>query len=219
MIVRVEVWTSLLALLVIVLGKPVAGSGAAPCAGVVLTPLVSDSHAATPAALRETQEILVERVDVAHEFEGMADSLFVSLDRERFVLDAPGMTCAEATSLAKSRIARATTVEIGLAGKETRFRDSDLESHIEVVDGEVRLRLRPQASEGFRALTGENIGKTVVVRINDSAPIELPVRAEQTTGVIVLDRSMVPKDAFIAETLLPLRLEVSGCGNCLGEYR
>jgi hypothetical protein len=214
---RVETWVSLLALFAVAMAEPAIGNGTAPCAGVVLTP--SASQAATPEALREVQGLLLERVVAAHEAEGLDDSLFVSMDRDRFVLDAPGMTCAEATKLAESRIARATTVEIGLAGAAPQFGADDLEPRVDVVDGEVRLRLRPQAREEFQSLTRDNVGGTVVVRINDAAAIELPVRAEQVSGVIVLDRSKMPEDSFVAETLLPLRLEVDGCGSCLGEYR
>lgn len=213
---RVETWVSLLALFTVVVAEPAIGNGTTPCTGVVLTP--SASQAATPEALREVQGLLLERVVAAHEAEGLDDSLFVSMDRDRFVLDAPGMTCAEATKLAESRIAHATTVEIGLAGAAPQFGANDLEPRVDVVDGEVRLRLRPQAREEFQSLTRDNVGGTVVVRVNDAA-IELPIRAEQVSGVIVLDRSKVPEDSFVAETLLPLRLEVDGCGSCLGEYR
>jgi hypothetical protein len=219
MIGRIEVWVSLLALPMILMAEPAEGNGTAQCAGVVLLPSASQPHPATLETLREVQGVLLERVVAAHEAEGLDNSLFVSLDRDRFVLDAPGMTCEEATSLARSRIARLTTVDIGLSGSVPRFHVDDLEPRVEVVDGEVRLRLRPEAKEKFRSLTRENVGGSVVVRINDSAAIELPIRTEQVSGVIVLDRSEVPEGSFVAETVLPLRLDVDGCGSCLGEYR
>jgi hypothetical protein len=214
---RIATWVSLLALIVVVWAGAAIGNGRTPCAGVVLTPLASESP--TPEVLHEVQGLLLDRIVAAHEAEGLRDSLFVSLDRDHFVLDAPGMTCAAATNWAELRIVRATTVEIGLAGATPLFGADDLESRVEVADGEVRLRFRTEARERFRTLTRESVGETIVVHINNAPAIELPVRTEQVSGVIVLDRSKVPENSFVAETILPLQLKVDGCGSCLGEYR
>jgi hypothetical protein len=217
MVGRSGIWISCLLVFAMATAESAMADGAIPCAGVVLTP--SSRQTSNSETLREIQEILLKRILAVHEERGLNHALGVSLHRDHFVLDAPGMTCLEAMDLADSWIVRATTVEIGLADSAPQFRAVDLESHVELVNQEVILRLRRHAAERFQSLTHDNIGGTIVIRINGGAAIKLPIRTEQVSGLIVLDGKKVPEDSFVAGTILPIVLEVGGCGSCLGEYR
>jgi hypothetical protein len=197
-------------------GEPMISHSA--CSAVVLKPseLPIDPREAQKMLL-QTQWVLEQRLMEVGEKGLFANSLGVSLDGDRFVLDAPSMTCEQVTEMGTA-LAERTNFELGLVGERPAFTEEDLDLQAEATEGLIRLRFRSEARMRFKDFTAENLGREVFIRLGESHVIHMPVEAEQTSGIIVLQARSLSDDALPWRTLLPVSLSVSECVTCLGTY-